>query len=56
MIRNKCNQNQSPSLKTKVGNNSKYKKVKIQREHVVNLMSSYLPKRWPLSYTELNII
>ena len=39
MTRNRCNQNQSPALKTKVGN-----KLNIQSEHTVNRMSSSLTK------------
>ena len=37
MIRKCCSQNESPTLKTKVGN-----QVRIQREHC-KLMSSYFP-------------
>ena len=44
MTRNLCKQNQSPAIKTKVGNKLKLQYVRIQREHTVNLISSSLHK------------
>ena len=50
-IRNCSNQNLNPGLKTKTGNNYMcfIKNSQNTREHIVNRVSSYFLKRWPLS-------
>ena len=50
-IRNCSNQNLNPALKTKTGNNYMcyIKNSQNTREHIVNRVSSYFLKRWPLS-------
>ena len=50
-IRNCSNQNLNPALKTKTGNNymCNIKNSQNTREHIVNRVSSYFLKRWPLS-------
>ena len=51
IIRNCSNQNLNSSLKTKTGNNYMcyIKNSQNTREHIVNRVSSYFLKRWPLS-------
>ena len=51
IIRNCSNQNLNPALKTKTGNNymCNIKNSQNTREHIVNRVSSYFLKRWPLS-------
>ena len=51
IIRNCSNQNLNPSLKTKTGNNymCNIKNSQNTRENIVNRVSSYFLKRWPLS-------
>ena len=57
MTRNLSNQNPKSVLKPKTGNYLSYKKSKIQREHMVNLVSSSLPKGGhSATQTELQII
>ena len=50
-IRNCSNQNLNPALKTKTGNNymCNIKNSQNTREHIVNRVSSYFLKGWPLS-------
>ena len=50
-IRNCSNQNLYPALKTKTGNNymCNIKNSQNTREHIVNRVSTYFLKRWPLS-------
>ena len=50
-IRNCSHQNLNPALKTKPGNNymCNIKNSQNPREHIVNRLSSYFLKRWPLS-------
>ena len=54
--RNRSSQNPNPALKTKTGNNL-ITLVEIQREHMVNRVSSYFPKGGhSATETELKII
>ena len=47
----------NPALKTKTGNKLKIQIVKVQREHMVNRVSSYFPKGGhSVTQTELKII
>ena len=45
MNRNWDNQKANPSLKTKMGNNQKSQKDKIQWEQMANRVGSYFPKK-----------
>ena len=50
-IRNCSNQNLNPALKTEMGNNymCNIKNSQNTREHIVNRVSSFFLKSWPLS-------